>query len=463
MKNTLRIIALVALTIGFSNSCKKDVAEPAPEVEIKVVEEEVKPVIQEKNKAAKAYLKDVMNEIYYWYKNIPTNIDTKPLDIYSCFDTLLYRKDDRWSWMMTGKEYLNNEQGNSAGYGASIVQAIQYYNDYRLWISYVYPNSPFAQNGVQRGWQLTKINNTPVMTLIQNNQYYFEIRKATNTFTFNDRSGAEKTITTSSQEYNSRSILTSKIFTNTDFDGLSEPVGYLHYLTFNANMTSDIDNAMTQFKTAGVTNVVLDLRYNHGGDASACNYLASYLAPESANNQTLSKYRHNEKNSQYDGSTESKIKRTANSLNIKKLYVLSGEQTASASEIIINGLKPLMNVIQVGATTYGKPAGMYVIPYPQSNYTSPEFVFLPICFIIVNKDGYGDYLHGLIPDNYRADDVYHDFGVDEDLIHACLVHIKSGIFPELPAIPTTKSAPTERAILAQPPIKYSYKIKPNSL
>lgn len=437
---THKFFCAVILIVSLLAGCKKDDVDTVP---------------SEQDKAAKAYLKTTMEDIYYWYSKIPTNIDTKPLNIYSCFDTLLYKTEDRWSWMETGEEYLNREQGISVGYGARIVQAIEYYNDYGLRIELVYPNSPFAQNGVQRGWELTKINGTPVMTLIQNNKFYTEYQKTTNTFTFNDLNKTEKTFTATAQTFTARSVLTSRIFTATDFPGLTKPVGYVHYLTFNAKMLSDIDEVMAQFKTVGVSNVILDLRYNGGGDGSACNYLANYLAPESANNQILSKYKHNDKNTASDNNTASILKRTSGSLNLDKLYIISGRYTASASEIIINGLKPLMNVIQVGKTTYGKPAGMYVVPYPKGNITSPDYVFYPICFLIVNKDGYGEYLNGIVPDNYRMDDVFHDFGLEEDLIHACLVHIKTGTFPALPEV--VKSAKLAASfILPEQPKRFLY-------
>ena len=446
MRKLFFVLAIASLSVSLFISCKKDESD--------------KEEIQEKDKDVKIYLKPVIDDIYYWYNKVPKNIDRTPLDIFTYFDTLLYKTEDRWSWMMTGEEFLNDEQGISVGYGVEIVQAIDYYKDYGIRVAVVYPNSPFAQNGVQRGWELTKINGTPVMTLIINEKFNAEIQKSSNTFTFNDLNGTEKTFTVTAQTYTSRSVLTSKIFTNDDFSGLSAPVGYIHYSTFNAKMLSDIDDVMGQFKSAGVTNVILDLRYNSGGDEDACIHLANYIAPESANNQILSKYKHNNQNSKYDSNTASTIKREAGALNLATLYVISGKYTASASEVIINGLKPLMNVVQVGQTTYGKPAGMYVIPYPENDYDSPDYVFLPICFMVVNKDGNGDYLNGIVPNNYRADDVFHDFGKDEDLINACLTHIKSGVFPQLPAVMSTKSAKKDIAhSLPERRIKSLYKAK----
>ena len=94
-----------------------------------------------------------------------------------------------------------------------------------------------------------------------------------------------------------------------------------------------------------------------------------------------------------------------------------------------------MTVVLVGKTTYGKPNGMYVLPYPAENFTSPDYVFLPICFFSVNSVGEGHYVEGIVPDQSRPDDLYHDFGVTEDWVKSCLTYISTGSFPALPAKP----------------------------
>ncbi|EKD31164.1 MAG: hypothetical protein ACD_77C00381G0001, partial [uncultured bacterium] len=148
---------------------------------------------------------------------------------------------------------------------------------------------------------------------------------------------------------------------------------------------------------------------------------------------------HNDRYSQYDNieSTTTTVKRIAGSLNLDRIFILTSKGTASASEVILNGFDPLMNVIQVGSTTYGKPNGMYVLPYPEEDYESPDYVFLPICFFSVNSVGQGHYVDGIAPDQSRPDDLYHEFGVNEDWVKSCLTYISTGSFPALPAKPAT--------------------------
>ncbi len=387
-------------------------------------------------KKEKEYTLTVMNDIYYWYDQVPQNIKPGPIPtLEEYFDTLL-SPVDRWSWMMTGSEYKSMETGEYKIYGASFGQPIDYYNDYSIRVRYVFDNSPMSENGVKRGYELTHLNGIPVSTLIQNNTINTVLAQQSNTFTFKDYSGNSFTFSTSSRTVSTRSSLRTIVFTPSDFPGLPYNVGYFNYYTFNNNMLSDISSAMATFKNANIQELILDLRYNGGGDGDALEYIANLIAPETAQGQILGKRKHNNKYSAYDVNTATMtiINRNVNSLNLNRVIILTSPGTASASEVLLNGLRPLMNVIQVGRVTYGKPNGMYVIPYPESDYTNPTYVLLPICFYTVNKNGYGAYENGLSPDHSRPDDLYHDFGKDEDWIKASLTYIATGSFTAFPPV-----------------------------
>ncbi len=159
------------------------------------------------------------------------------------------------------------------------------------------------------------------------------------------------------------------------------------------------------FQAANVKELILDLRYNGGGDAAATQLLSNYIAPASANGKIVARRKHNDKLSAYDSdvNTMTVVQRVSNSLDLNRLIILTSGGTASASEIIVNGFKPLMNVLQVGRTTYGKPNGMYVWFYPENEELYPDYVFLPIAFYSVNSLGEGDYENGIVPDQQRPD------------------------------------------------------------
>jgi len=383
----------------------------------------------------KNYLYSLMKDVYYWYKEVPENIDAEPIEsLYDYFDTLLVAKD-RWSWMMSGEEYTDSETGVYLTYGASYSQPIDHYNDYSVRVRYVFDNSPMSENGVKRGYELTHLNGTPVMTLINNGTFETKIGNNTNSFTFRRYDGSTYSFSTSARDVSTRSVLKSMVITAADFSGLPYPVAYFNYYAFKAGMLSDIETSMATFKAANVKELILDLRYNSGGDGAATQMLSNYIAPASANGKTVARRKHNDKLASYDSkaSTMTIVNRVANSLNLDRLIILTSGGTASASEVIINGFKPLMNVVQIGKTTYGKPNGMYVWFYPEDEEIYPDFVFLPIAFYSVNSLGEGNYEDGLVPDQERPDDLYHDFGLEEDWLKAALTFIATGSYPPVPA------------------------------
>lgn len=424
IKKATFLLATIAV-LAFNTSCNKtDSPTPEPDPNPELTK-------------AKTYLYELMNDVYYWYKDMPKNIDAKPIiSIYPYFDTLLVAQD-RWSWMMSGADYLSSETGVYLTYGASYSQPIDYYNDYSVRVRYIFPNSPLSENGVKRGYELTHLNGTPVMDLIRANTFNSTLDQTTNSFTFKDLSGTSTTFTATAREVSTRSSLKTLVITSNEFPNLPHPVGYFHYYAFKAGMLSDIDDAMATFKSAGIKYLVLDLRYNGGGDGQATSLLANYIAPASAEGKIIARREHNDKLSQYDNdeSTMTIVKRVSNSLELEKIFILTSKGTASASEVILNGLKPLMNVVQIGKTTYGKPNGMYVWFYPENDEISPDYVFLPIAFFSVNSLGAGHYESGIVPDNDRPDDLYHDFGLQEDWLKAALTFITTGEYPSLPAKP----------------------------
>lgn len=389
----------------------------------------------------KRFAYDILTDIYYWYKNVPSGIEPSGVEtIHAYFDTLL-APQDRWSWMMTGKEYLDSESGIAESYGISLGQPIEHYNDYSVKVRYVHPGSPMDVKGVKRGYTLTHLNGTPVASLIANGTFNQVYSRPSNNFTFLNHSGQETSFTATREIINTRSSLIATVYDNNDYNGLPGKIGYFNYLSFKAGMMEDIDNAMNLFKSNDISELILDLRYNGGGDNRATELLANYIAPSSAQGEILARREHNDKYNSWDQdiNTQTIINRKAGALELDRIFILTTKGTASASEIIINGLRPLMEVIQIGETTYGKPNGMYVLPYPDGNYDNPEYVFLPICYFSVNSEGEGHYLNGLVPDHIRPDDLYHDFGPQDDWIQSVFIYITEGKFPALPSKPSAFS------------------------
>ncbi|MBO4841892.1 MAG: hypothetical protein J5478_00775 [Bacteroidales bacterium] len=444
-----------------------------------VKDEEAEKIAADPDYKAKSFLrKEYMDVYYYWQAEVKSrNAAYKPYDyeIYDFFDALLDNRD-HWSWMCDKEYYVSSETGVYNGtWGVSLAQPVEF-GDYGIRIRYMYPGSPFEQFGVTRGAWLRRINGYDISSIdSQEDLNYFNNNygKTPQTFTFRLVDGRDTTFTVAkAASLATRPGLITHVFQPGDVPGLSEPVGYFHYLSFLANFLDDIDNAMKTFHEAGVKKAIIDLRYNGGGDSRASQRLIDYLAPKSAEGkpyvirhhnsymQSLSNSYSDEKNTysiisslRPDDADSRAVwdKVYPNRLDLDAIYFITGEGSASASEMVMNGLRPYFGdkLQMVGDTTYGKPNGMYVFIYPggdddydrfyADDFSKLKWVFLPICFYNMNSELEAIPDHGFAPNNRRPDDVYHDFGASEDLINACLTRIATGSYPALKNV-STKAA-----------------------
>ncbi len=192
-------------------------------------------------------------------------------------------------------------------------------------------------------------------------------------------------------------------------------IGYLMYNGFYSDSTNEtnLNNAFGELKAANLTEFVLDLRYNSGGSIATATRLASMIKP--VYGQIFGKQQWNAKEQTYFEANNpndlinfftDKIGTgaTINSLNLPKIYILTSKSTASASELVINGLKPYMTVVQLGDVTVGKNVGSVTL-YDSPNFgktganTKHKYAMQPLVLRIVNSQGFGDYTNGLTPDN----------------------------------------------------------------
>jgi C-terminal processing protease CtpA/Prc len=207
-------------------------------------------------------------------------------------------------------------------------------------------------------------------------------------------------------------------------------IGYLMYNGFYPNYETQLNNALGELKSQGITDFVLDLRYNLGGSVATATRLASMITGQFkgqvfARQQWNAKVEANFNATKRDNLTNfftDKINSgaTINSLNLTKIYILTSENTASASELVINGLKPYINVIQIGDFTTGKNVGSITL------YDSPDFskkdinpshryAMQPLVLKIVNKDGFGDYNKGGLKPDVELKEDFTKLGVLGDL------------------------------------------------
>lgn len=204
------------------------------------------------------------------------------------------------------------------------------------------------------------------------------------------------------------------------------PVGYLELSTFISTADAEFDTAFAAFRDAGVTDVILDLRYNGGGLVSTAELLGDFLGGDVAENLVFSRTEFNADRAAANNSTAF-FARLVNSVNLSRLVVIATRGTASASELVTNGMIPHVEVAIVGDNTFGKPVGQIGLEFC-------EKILRPTSFRLANADGDGDYFGGLPVDCPAADDLSVPIGDDLDPnMIAAMSYLNTGACPVVAA------------------------------
>jgi hypothetical protein len=292
--------------------------------------------------------------------------------------------------------------------------------------------------GIKRGYELRKVGGTDLETLEKNGKIDEELNKETNHFVFADYEGNQIEKTISAAEVKIDPILHKAIY---DVGG--KKVGYIMYNTFIVASKSGITAALQEMKD--VDEFILDLRYNGGGSTDVAEAICEHLLPPaySKDSVVFAKYVYSDLTKERLNWKDEivKIKRRAAAMDLSRMFVITTEGTASASEEVINDMSSFLDVITVGTTTHGKPVGMgvwFYPPYKDKEINAgklPDFAMAPITFRNDNKDDKGSFFSGISPTYSSIDDLYHDFGIDpqtlegEGCLEAVMKYIQTGVFP----------------------------------
>ncbi|GIQ58366.1 hypothetical protein Flavo103_15020 [Flavobacterium collinsii] len=373
-----------------------------------------------------------LNQFYLWQADVPNLADdrfsnqealnaflrgySKPQDL---FQDLLNKPInkfpkgqaiDRFSWIVDDYTVLEQElQGTSKNAGVDFRLSYKPGSTTDLvgYVRYIIPNSDASKKDIKRGDLFTGINGTSLT--VSNYQSLLAADSYTlNMATFNgtgfDSNG--KTVALVKTTLDENPVFINKVITSG-----SRKIGYLMYNGFYANYDVQLNAAFGELKAQGITDLVLDLRYNGGGSIQTATRLASMITGQFTN-KVFSKERWNAKINEFYESEDpesllnkfvDKIDGTAiNSLNLTKVYIITTSGTASASELVINGLVPYISVIQVGETTVGKNVGsvtLYDSPTFGKTNRNPnhKYAMQPLVLKIVNAADFGEYTDGLKP------------------------------------------------------------------
>lgn len=420
-----QMATILFVSLNFTSCSKED------EPEIPVIEEPEEIVFSE----VSDFIWRGLNHWYFWQNSVPALADSKlnDLDAYhtylnsystpeQLFNALINTSVDDFSWYVPDvAEQLKQFAGTNKSYGIRLGSSLfQVGNGVYIYIAYTVPNSPAALSGLKRGDIIYKVDGA-VMTAdnyqIINNLFENDnIKLGVGRYT--------EGVFTPTNEVNITRIEFSAT-PNQYYEVINlenKKVGYFVYTGFKYPFHQQLNDVFAEFKAEGINELVLDLRYNGGGSVITSALLASMIdgsRPAESSNSIFADLRYNTKRNEAEGSVypffnevylysntggfTGKIPMSRLS-GITKLYVLTSPSTASASEMIINGLRPYMDVITIGGTTVGKNEGSITVvdsppsyDDPSSRKTTHTVGMQPIVFQIFNADGDADYGDGFVP------------------------------------------------------------------
>ncbi len=404
------------------------------------------------------FLRSWSHDVYLWYREIedknPATF-TSPQEYFKRLKTkattVTGRAKDRFHFIMPSLDVFKQlNSGISSGYGMKL-SFRSFAVPRKIFVAYVEPGSPADSAGLSRGARLLSVDGIDVVNSLNNSELDKVVEALfpgnhgeKHQFRFADYLlTSSKTVIMVSDAISTQPIRHTKVIETQN--------GKVGYVQFNSHIFPAVNPMIAsfkQFKQQGVTELVLDIRYNGGGLLDIANGLSYMIAgPQATQDKTFERVQFNDKHPTINPFTGKPIEKGGfitsvsptqplPTLNLSRVFVLTTADTCSASEAIINGLRGIdVEVIQIGETTCGKPYGFYGTDNCGTTYFS-------INFKGVNDKGFGDYTDGFSPANTIGapgfvipgcsvpDDFSHPLGdVNEGLLATALSYRVNGRCP----------------------------------
>ncbi len=349
-----------------------------------------------------------MNDYYLYADQVPTVNPASYSDPSDLVRALRFEELDPYSGVSdaaTRDAFFN--QGQSSGFGFNW----RYDASRNARVIFVYDDSPFGRAGIKRGDTIVSIEGE--LWNEMSRERFFELvgtadNPRTTNWTFIDGiTETTKDVLLTFDEFTVNTVLFVDAFTNPDFSG---KIGYLVFNDFLRTSEAELDNAIQRLIDLEVTELILDLRYNPGGFTFIARRLASQIAGPLLDGNTLVRYEHNSKYSNLN--FQRNFESATPTLALDRVIVLTTNATASSSELLINSLRPYMEVITIGGTTTGKAFISTARTYCGRSLSAMEAQG-------VNASGVS-VAGGIAADCYAADDTTRNFGINEGQIEGML-------------------------------------------
>ena len=364
------------------------------------------------------WLRSWTNELYLWYAEVQDrnpNSYTDPLDYFDLLRTTAVtasgQDKDKFHFTYDSDDWYDlTQSGVEAGYGIVWYLAAAT-PPRRIIVAYSEPGSPAAAASVTRGAEVLSVDgadaingNTQAIVDTLNAGLFPSAAGESHTLRIRDVNGGERTIT-----LQSANVTSTPVPTATTISAGGATVGYLVFHDHIVPSETQLATAIASLRDAGATDLILDIRYNGGGYLDIASELAYMIAgPARTTGATFERITFNDKYPNTNPVTGQALTptgfhtttqfstpagQTLPTLNLDRVYILTGSGTCSASEAIINGLRGVgVQVYQIGNTTCGKPYGFYAFDNCGTTYFSIQFKG-------TNAQGFGDYTDGFSPSN----------------------------------------------------------------
>lgn len=364
---------------------------------------------------------EIMQDIYLWYEEIPVVNPASFDSPEALLEAIRFTPIDRFSYIDLAEDdaaFLGEGQFIGLGFRSRTEGEEVYILD-------VFEGSPAADGGLVRGSRILAVDGVPIADVLAGSDFSSALGPAEEGVTvelgFENPDGAQLTSTFVKEVVTIPPLTGERIF---DIDGT--PTGYLVFRNFIQTGVTELTRLFAQFNAAGVRQVIVDLRYNTGGLVSVLSHFGNLLAGRIAPNAVLLEYQFNDKNT--DQNQLVLLRTLTQSLDLQKVVFITTPASASASEMIINGLEPFgAEVVTVGDVTFGKPVG-------QLGYIVCEKILRPASFKTVNALGEGEFFDGIPADCPAGDDPSFAFGeAGEPSFDAAVYYLQNGLCPPVAA------------------------------